>query len=162
MNPDLRKRTFNNINEFGISVIGVFDEIPFTYSIGAKKINKPDIFLPFLDAQSGTYFINKVFELIKKEIVTDSCIIDGLANNNLSLALIKTDIVFNAFIKNKYTIQAGQYYETEDYDLYQIVIPDINNKFPWESDYREFVSSSNGQTLYFYKEKVKNIKKIKV
>ena len=153
MNPNIKKNIEQNIKDYGIGVVGVFGNMPFSYSIGAKLAGYPDIFLPYLDIRMAQVLINQLFVLMKDGKITEQCIVRGLIQ--IDLALIKVEKTFSPFIKEAYTVQAGQYYETETYDIYQVVIPDKFNQFPWDDTYEEFLSGDNYQQCYFYKDKIK-------
>ena len=155
MNPSIKKNIEQNIKDSGIGIVGVFGNMPFSYSIGAKLSGYPDIFLPYIDIRMAQGLINQLFGLMKDGEITEQCIVRGLIQNDLDLALIKVDKAFSPFVKEGFTVQAGQYYETETYDIYQVVIPDKFNRFPWNDAYEEFLSGDNYQKCYFYKDKIK-------
>jgi hypothetical protein len=147
-NNDFLDRITNDIKKCGITVMGILGDeqnAPFYYSIGAREFNVNDIYTSCLSQQMGTFVVNNVFYHLVKENITEPCLIDGLLGGDLSLALVL--VTDEKRMQTDKTFQAGNYYNDTNYQIFQIVLPDTNNKFPWES---EFVDFSNGlQDLYF-------------
>lgn len=153
------------IKKHEIAVVGVFCNkggYPFSYSVGAANQGLYDIYFPYLRIEYSSYFINKIYQLMKNGTIKESCIISGLAANNLRLALVKVTNNYSALLKNEVMCQATNYYKNESYDVYQLVMTDKNNKFPWDDGYQEFVENNKGQQLYFNNYKLDRIQNINV
>jgi hypothetical protein len=145
-NTPFNKRITDDIERCGITVMGIFgDELnaPFYYSIGARAFDVNDLYISCLNQQMGMFTVNNVFYHLISGNITEPCLIEGLLGNDLALVLV-TDL---EKIKTDKTIQTGNYYNDDDYNVFQIVLPDTNNKFPWDDGFVDF--SEGLQKLYF-------------
>lgn len=134
---DLREKIVHDLENFACSVIGVFtneedrDETPhhFAYSIGlSKKFEKPEILVVGLPPNLGHQLINNAVEVMKKQpggtLVPGQRYKDVIGND--------LDVIFIECyeeVKDKYTIQAGEFYGHQNYSVLQMVWPDKHNKF---------------------------------
>jgi hypothetical protein len=137
MHPKIRKDAEKNIQEFGISLIGVI-ESGFTYSIGANNLQSPDLYLSGLPYETSAWIINNVFGMILNGQIEKECYISGLLANNLKIAIVKATKEYE--LKNNEMVQANSYYNSGLFDVYQIFVPDINGNFLWEDNYEDFTN----------------------
>lgn len=132
---DFYKRIAGIIAEHGHTVVGVGDgERSFFYSIGLWQRRLPELLLvlplPFRDGQQA---VNSAAALLKQR---EHAFAEGQELNidfNVPVrAHTPTDL---GFVRREYTIQAGQYWGTQDYLVQQIIFPDKAGKFPNERGY---------------------------
>lgn len=126
-----------NIDKYGVSLTSVFDPDdaapPFTYSIGMSQLQLPELIIQGLPPESSAATINLIHEMAEQRSFDYSqpCIVTGLLEGGYKLAFMPVD----ERCKKDYTIQVGRYYNSEHYDVVQIVVPDRNNLFPWEEGF---------------------------
>lgn len=127
----LGKQVHENIVKSGVHVWGIFggEEGPsFTYTTGMSEKNLPEFVIVGFAPQHAHYAIMRVVEALKER---------GRRFEHGETFFIDNDpekvlVFFDArdSVKDDYTIQTGQYYKTEDYEVQQILIPDVMGRFP--------------------------------
>jgi hypothetical protein len=133
MNKKFYARIATDIRKMGRSIIGVFscpdDPLPFgfAYTIGNAAQGLPELLV--IGTTDGG-FLN---------VLSQKMIDAGAAFANGELVLIPHArapvkvIEASAVARDEYTIQAGQYFGTEDYSIMQVLIPDRAGRFPGEA-----------------------------
>lgn len=124
---EFQKSIHNHIETFGWSVIGVAGEegaFPFIYTVGMKTHNRPDLLM--IGGCSGSYhrIINILASKTKDVQFKNEELVD--ITGKFPLKTINARNI----VKSIYTIQAGQFYRTEEYEVQQILIPDQMGKYP--------------------------------
>lgn len=127
--PKLHESTRVNISEYGQAIIGVGrgdTSPPFVYSIGNHEKGLPELLL--IGGFHGPYVtvVNLIGSIMRDRGTkfTNGEIVDFKAKYPVKL------IDASELAKTEYTVQAGQYYETEDYDVMQILLADPMGVFP--------------------------------
>ena len=130
------KRMAKNIAEHGHTVIGVgAGKNSFFYSIGLWARKLPELLIclpmPFEDGQAA---INRAALLLKqREYAFDE-------NQELDIGFsvkVRAHTPKNlAYVRREFTIQAGQFWKTEDYPVQQILFPDMDGKWPGERGHK--------------------------
>ena len=120
-------RIAKHINQHGWRLQGVFgdeENFPFFYTIGNHQIGLPELLMIGSDRDADV--LNWVCDKLRtnKRSFRDGELIYGYTK----LPLKSLNAGDEA--KREYTIQVGQYYETEDYSVQQIVIPDKSGRYP--------------------------------
>lgn len=137
------QQIYDNINldikQYGLSVMGVYptkeDEgLPFTYSIGLCVLDIPELLIVGLGPRQAQPIINSLYQQYIEELINWSkpCIIADCMGNGYSLAFLSVE---DERCKKDYTIQVGQFFGSEDYQVMQVIFPDKHGKFPWDDDY---------------------------
>jgi hypothetical protein len=122
----IRQRTEGDIAEYGRTVIcvaGEADSLPFAYTIGNWTQGLPEL-LVIGTARGG--FLN---DLSRKLIERGRAFQDGQLVGLGGKKPVKI-INANQDAQESYTIQAGNYFGTDDYPVQQVLIPDRNGRFP--------------------------------
>jgi hypothetical protein len=125
----------HNIEEHGLSVIAVGGSpADFAYSVGLREIYGIELVMEGAPLEVMHRLINDIARAAfdQKWQLAKPSVIQGLLANNFRMALVPT----LDSVKSDMTIQAGQYYGDENYDVMQVVFPDVANLFPWEDDYK--------------------------
>lgn len=118
------------IDEYGRQVICVpfSDGGYFAYTIGNRENNVPDlVIVKFGSPEQQCMILNGISETIANEgIVLDPAgtVVDYGFSYPAKLIKASEDA------KSILSVQTGQYYRTEDYELYQVLLPDVLGKFP--------------------------------
>ena len=112
------------------TVVGGDNEPTFVYSIGARLKKGAEV---LIEGVEHRYAHQILFELISKSLaqripLNDSCLIYNLLPEGLPVALIKCDKP-SAWSR---TAMAARYFDVDDYEVSQLVIPDHNGLFPWD------------------------------
>lgn len=118
------------IEENGRAVQGVWGDNPFCYTIGNHSKNLPELLLigPF-SPPVITAMLNHISDdMLKTGIAPAEGELD--IGGNFPLMVRKCGEI----AKSVYTIQVGQYYDTEDYGLLQIMICDPFGRFPLDPE----------------------------
>ena len=110
-----------------IGVIPSKKELGFAYTIGNQEKGLPELLLiGNFDSESIAAILNQLSDRmleLKQPFVNES-----LHNLGGTLSVKLLDALPEAHVK--YTIQAGQFYANEDYDVQQVVIPDQKGRWP--------------------------------
>jgi hypothetical protein len=128
--------TTEHINRSGRSILGVFpcegeDGYSFAYTIGNHLKGLPELLV--IGTTNGA-FLNDLSQMM---IDTGRPFLNGqlvrIGDARLPVKIIRA----NSTAQADYTIQAGQYFGHEDYDVMQVLIPDPAGKFPGENGCQE-------------------------
>lgn len=120
----------DSIEKHGRHLMGVGGsptEMPFVYSIGNHERGLPEVLIvghlhPRDMVDLGNAFSEKMQELGRG--FTDGELID------LGGAVPCRAVHCRPSVRDEYTIQAGQYFGHEDYQVVQILLPDKRGRFP--------------------------------
>lgn len=124
------QRIAEAIKRDGRMIIGVFgskDDLPFSYTIGNQGVGLPELLMIGIGADSAAQgLLNLMSERMRKRgrPFDDGEIVDIGARCSLQV------INANENAKRDYTIQAGRFYKTQNYQVQQIVVPDKAGRFP--------------------------------
>ena len=123
--------TAEHIRLLGRTIIGVFpregdDDYPFAYTIGNHLKRLPEL-LVIGTAHAG--FLNDLSEMM---IAAGRPFLDGQLVRIGDARLPVKAIRANSSAQADYTIQAGQYFGREDYEVMQVMLPDRAGRFPGE------------------------------
>ena len=117
-----------NIMAHGQHLMMVGGNPPFIYTIGNHLHNLPELLVIGCPMSMG-----HVVNLLCDRMRTQGTPFDngGLVDigGKVPLKIINAHPV----VKDEYTIQAGQYFGTEDYAVQQILIPDLEGRYPGEA-----------------------------
>lgn len=125
-----RKQTIADIRKYGRACLGVFgddDDPPFTYTIGNHKKGLPELLI------IGRHDLNDVLNYLSEQFAKEGVPPEGaywMQGAKCPVYLIRAT---DDRARDHFTVQAGQILGTEGYDLIQVVMPDLNGRFPWES-----------------------------
>jgi hypothetical protein len=108
------------------SIVGVADSPPFAYTIGNQARGLPELLIFCSPAAAG--LLNILSDLM---IERGSAFADGELVNLGGKFPVKV-VCADARAQDEFTIQAGQYFGTEDYDVQQVLAPDRSGRFPDE------------------------------
>lgn len=120
-----------NIAKSGVHVWGIFgsNEGPsFTYTTGLYEKQLPEFVIAGFSPDSAHYIIMLAYEEMKKRGRRFADREVFLVDDDPTKALVFLDA--RDSVRDDYTIQTGQYYQTEDYEVQQILIPDTEGRFP--------------------------------
>lgn len=136
-NDALLEQTKLNIEKFGLHVIMVSSTnyLPsFAYSIGlTRTYNHPEIICFGLPNSLGHEIINDVTEIIKGGKIIESGKVYPEIFKDSRATFLKVD---KRSIKD-YFGAALNYYINEDFNAFQLIWTDRNDKFPWEDNFEE-------------------------
>ena len=110
-----------------ISVSHTKKEPGFAYTVGNQEKQLPELLLiGTFDTESVCLILHQLSEkmLETKQPFLD----DSLVNLGGTLSVKIHDAIDTAH--SKYTVQAGQFYCNEDYQVQQVVVPDQNGRWP--------------------------------
>lgn len=146
---DLREMVHENIRKSGLSVIAVQPDpekgVPnFSYSIGLSLLQKHELFSESFPPDLAQYLINEIAKQLPKHNIgiDHSCIIKGLVQNDMPIALIEVD---DERVPRERTIQVPEMIDVKSYSVLQIILPDPAGIFPWEEGHDD---SMGVQTIY--------------
>jgi hypothetical protein len=124
--------TAEHIREYGRSIISVFDgegdEIPFAYTIGNTERGLPEL---LVIGTTKAYFLNNLSQLM---IDRGSPFKDGELVDLGGKYPVRISLTNDGRAQDDYTIQAGQYYGTEEYPVLQVLLCDKEGRFPGEAE----------------------------
>lgn len=107
-------------------------EPTFSYTIGLHLINLPELLIVGLDPIKAVHILNASAEkMITEGRIKHGTIIDDVANMPLTLINVSEEE------KRDHAFQAYNHYRHWDFELQQLVLPDIIGRFPWEINYDE-------------------------
>jgi hypothetical protein len=120
----------SNIAKHGHMVMGVgAGRDSFFYSIGLAEARLPELLVTApLRFEDGTLTINRVAaQLRKRERPFDE---GQELDIDFSVKVRIHNPTDMAFVRDEFTIQAGQYFHREDYAVQQILLPDRHGVWP--------------------------------
>jgi hypothetical protein len=130
MTSKLQHLIGNDIRRNGRSVlcIGAEDGSPaFAYTIGNAIEDLPELLM--IGGVCDSCAVNALDDLSQTMIERGSAFADGeLVSLGAKYPVKIIDADQRA--RDEYTIQAGQYHDTEDYRVQQVLIPDRNGRYP--------------------------------
>lgn len=135
---NLKSKIISKIEEYGLGVIAVSPDPneapPFAYSIGLSLSYGHEILVEGLPPELSHYLINEVAQALPKRGIplSHSCVVKGLLQDNMPIALVEAD---SPSIQSTRTIQVSETIAVDDYSVLQIIIPDPQGVFPWESEH---------------------------
>jgi len=141
---DYRKIMLDQIEEEGRSIVTILpcENTPSkAYTVGNTAMqNTPEILVYGLPLEYTGHILNHISEQMKKGKVY----IPGVAYNDVVggfPAMFKE-------VKDRDFLNAANYYYEEkmggmEYGVLQLIYPDENNKWPWETDSQEFKMTVN-------------------
>jgi hypothetical protein len=131
-NVSLGLRAQEFIIKYGQFIQGVFatvdepDFVPFMYTIGNHEKGLPELLIV------GKFVSPPVAGLLNylgAKMRADGGLPIGLVDVGAKCP-IKIAPATNVHVGDDYTIQVGQYYGTEDYQVLQVIAPDPQGRFP--------------------------------
>lgn len=111
-----------------IGVCGNHGGPPYAYTIGNHFAQRPELLVMGLGGEAGQWLLNEVAARMNaqgKPFEHGTILHFG---GEFGVKIIDA----SDFVKEEYTVQAGQFFSTEDYRVQQVVIPDKAGKFPGE------------------------------
>jgi hypothetical protein len=127
---EFHRRTAAHIEREGRSIVGVFpvegeegDGLAFSYTIGNHLKGLPELLV--IGTAQG-FFLNTLSHLM---IAAGHGFKDGetvRTSGGKEVKLIRA----NAFAREEYTIQAGEHFGHDEYEVMQVLIPDKEGRFP--------------------------------
>jgi hypothetical protein len=121
-----------NIDEYGQHVQGVFGEgdiLPFFYTIGLTEQELPELLLiGGFAPEDGAAVLNWLGEAMRERgrPFNDGEIMDW--GGRLPVKVVDA----GDEARNEYVIQAGEFYQTDQVRVMQVLIPDTEGRFPGE------------------------------
>lgn len=111
-----------------MGVFGEDDYPPFMYTIGNYEYGLPELLI--IGSTQNARALNVICERMHKQgcPFTDGELID-LGGTYPLMALDA-----GGAAREQYTVQVGEYYQTDDYSVQQIVIPDPLGRYPFDPD----------------------------
>lgn len=131
----LREQVTENIKTHGRGIIGVSgddDNLPFGYTIGNTNKNVPEL---LMISKINCEDIVRLLNAVSDKLVEEE---DPYEERDLSLGgkfpVKIRAITDEKMVKNKYTIQVGQFFETEDYRVMQVLVCDQDGVYPGDEE----------------------------
>lgn len=131
---------------------GVFattpDEYCFAYTIGNKERGLPDLLVIAPKGAGWHPVYPEILSILgmiqakKGSPFTEGEFVDFTAK--FPAFIIHAD---HPSTKSEYTVQAGQYYRTEDYKVLQVLLPDHNGIYPTDKRCEEVVPILRGSSI---------------
>jgi len=115
----------------GQSVVGVFGEPPFSYTIGNHGVGLPELLVLGIDPGDACWVLNRLGAMqreLGKPLIGDVSLGEGAAQP-LRLRAVADE----RRVKDEYTCQVYVHYQTEDYAVTQVLIPDKEGRFPGDA-----------------------------
>jgi len=127
-----------HLRKYGCSVIHVFDADPkFSYTLGVEAISgRAEVIVPFLSSSIALPLLNQYNEMVKSGKVFELDRVYSDFQNAISV-----DVVFKKVLKSKYGHYFGkavEFYGDDNFEAWQMVLPDKNGLFPWDDGCAEF------------------------
>jgi hypothetical protein len=105
------------------------DTLPFSYTIGNQLRGLPELLI-VCPLEAGLGALNILSDLmIERGRAFDDGELVGIGGK-LPVKVICAD----QRARDEFTVQAGQFFGTEDYDVQQVLAPDRSGRFPGEPD----------------------------
>jgi hypothetical protein len=127
---DLDNIIRRHIRDYGRHIQGVFPCQPgagaaahFSYSIGNALVGKPELIVIGIPMQQAGLIINVTSEKITPATKP------GLLDIDFTFPVYLRDVTSDV-IKDDYTIQAGQFFRSETYTVFQVLYTDAAGHFP--------------------------------
>jgi Domain of unknown function (DUF4262) len=122
-----------DVAKFGFSVVTVFggrDHKGFAYSVGlAQSFHHPEILISGLSGSTASILINDCAERIRNGMrFEDKSMVDGLLKGPYRCEFRKV----NGVNKVDRLGIAFAYYKSFDFDVLQLVWPDMQGRLPWD------------------------------
>jgi hypothetical protein len=104
-------------------------EPSFAYTIGNQEKDLPELLmLGNFHPEACCAVLNALSDLMIKQ---GRCFTDGEETLELGGKVpIRIIDARDPIVKRSYTMQAGQFYKNEDYDVQQVIVPDENGRWP--------------------------------
>lgn len=108
---------------------GALKKPPFAYTIGNQEKNLPEfLIIGSFPPQTCSSVLNLLSEYL---IEHKTKFTHGELTNALGGAYpVKIIDAKDPIVKLSYTVQAGQFYKSQDYEVQQVVVPDPNGRWP--------------------------------
>jgi len=141
-----RENLEKNIKEFGHFVIGTAtgpdDNIPMSYTVGLSDDGTtPELIVFGLPPKIAVALLNDAANLLKADALPLDTPVEHLANLPIVFKAVSSEVV------SDYILQANGRAK-RNIPALQMVLPDTNGLFPWESGYDEDMTKTQ-LTLYF-------------
>ena len=132
---EFRRTTAAHIERAGRTIIAVFPTeedpgVPFAYTIGNHLKGLPELLV--IGTAQGV-FLNTLSHLM---IAAGHGFEDGETVRMLGSKEVKL-IHASAAAREEYTIQAGEHFGHDEYEVMQVLIPDKQGRFPGDEDCEE-------------------------
>jgi hypothetical protein len=135
------QQTIHQVQQRGfraMSVLGGIDDdgngAPYTYSIGMRALNHPDVIIPGLPPEVATAFIGKIYGQVKAGLPREV----GVTYDDVAEGY---PAQFRAVLpawRDRLTLVAGTVYQRlygdPGHELIQLFYPDRLGRWPWEAD----------------------------
>jgi Domain of unknown function (DUF4262) len=98
----------------------------FAYTVGNARRSLPELLI--IGTSRGGYILNPLSEMM---IERGQKFADGeMVECGCKFPFCLIDA--SETVKDRYTIQAGEHYNSQDYPVMQVVLPDTGGLFPWQ------------------------------
>lgn len=137
-------RVANDIEKFGCHVISVFDPEqqlpPFTYSVGIREsAGAPDALVIGVRPELGHFLINEYNERVRGgEQFVPGVPYDGF----LEGFAIYVEPATDPTVRTEYTLGCTRRYDSEGYDVVQLVYPSTAGIWPWDEEAGEWFKAN--------------------
>lgn len=136
------ERTRKNIEEYGISGIGVGykqpeeDGVPFMYTIGNTEKGWPEFLLVArIPYEVAGAMVNELSKKLRENNAPLGDLVDLGGKYPVKLVKVTSDEV-----KEEYTVQVGRYYDgKQDYEVVQVLLPDRQGLYPDERKGKDYL-----------------------
>lgn len=115
-----------DVKTHGRSVLNVFARPTFSYSIGNRTKDLPELILFGVPPHVATGIINEISDQMLQSGKPEDGTMVRLAGGRHPVKLVYCV----GDVRQQYTVQAGQFLRSEDYAVMQIVVPDPQGLFP--------------------------------
>lgn len=134
-----RKMIAENVSEGRWSIVAVASDgvsPSFIYSVGLHSLGYPELIIIGLNPKIGHDIINNCAELMKSNgsQFESGSFVENLAN--LPLAILDA----NDLGKMEYAVQGFNFYRHWNFKLQQLVMPDVNKRYPWQEGFDQNMS----------------------
>ena len=128
------EKALADIEEFGCHILHVMEDDTsprFSYSIGIEKTsNHPELIVTGLKRELAHWIINEYNHRVRggERFEPDSLYAGFLGD---------FDVIFRPVLKEHYEEYLGWgrwLYKGDDFNIYQLIWPSTNGKWPWDSD----------------------------
>lgn len=126
---DFYKTVMDNIKNHGIHVTGVLSG--FTYTTGMNLIDFPDVITFGIPMGVAGHIFNKLYDDLKSgRVIEFGKKYNDYVDGDYSVVFIEVD----SKVAEEYMFLSKDF-ANDEFKACQMVIPDVNNKFPWEKGY---------------------------
>lgn len=136
----------SEIDKNGFAQVGVVNDAEaYFYTVGCLELIGTELYVEALQPSNADVLLNSVVNILsvrEEKKLPDAVIVNGVLAHGYKLGVVRVEDVS---VKSSKSLYASAHHESDQYKLYQLMLPDQQNNLPWEVGYDHKGMSNQGQ-----------------